>query len=71
MDSLNDVLLIIKVPFVLKKNKRDELLADIKEQIKNHVVILPSFCDFEVVSGDVEVIIKDEKNQKGCDTDDR
>lgn len=60
MDGTKD-LLVIKFKFMLKKEKRDELIADIVNQMKNRVVFIPSCCDVEYIPGDIKVVIKDEE----------
>lgn len=52
-------ILVIKVNIVLKKEKLDELYKDIESQKNRGVILLPPYCDAQMVPEGVEIVFED------------
>ena len=52
-------ILVVKVNMCCSQNKLNDIHRYITESVKTGVVVLPSYCDAQVVPDDVEIRVKD------------
>ncbi len=58
-------ILVVKVNMFCRPKEMDDISKYIQESIKTGVVILPPYCDAQVVSDDIEIRVENAYETKG------
>ena len=63
---MNDNVLVIKTKMMLGRFEAEELRQKIVKDAEEGVVIIPGFCDAEIILKPVDVVIDCFKNEEDC-----